>query len=511
MSIEPLDKKHRLAKNTIFSVAAWFFPIVVGFITTPILVKGLGVEQYGILAVILGFLSYSFTFGTGKVVAKYIPEYQAKGESQKISEVISATFWFSLFVALTGSVIVALLTNKIVTEVLLIPTESTDIATKALYIACATGVVMMTTQTFQYVLQGTHRFGGYLVLTNVNGLLLGGGNVILVFSGFGVVALMLWSLGVAVIIGFLFYVQARRSLPAMSITTRVNRGIFHSVAKYGGNIILFQIFANVLYIFERAWVTRRFGPQALTYYAVPMLLAVYMHGMLASFVQVLFPSFNELLNQPDKLTDIYKKGTKCVLAVVAFISLSYVCAGKMFLTLWVNAEFAELSYTLLVIHVFTFALIATAIISLQIAEAFKFSSLTVIITFTWMVIAIPLMIATADQWKSEGIALSRLAVVVITFPFIFYVENKFLGKVFWAFWLTSLLRIALASLLYAIVGYQIFTRFPFSWLTLIVGTLICGSLFAGTLFLTGYITSDEKALIRDFSNGLLRNQWKKLS
>mgnify|MGYP001255520009 FL=1 len=506
MPTDHLDKKSRLAKNTLFSVIAWFFPVIVGFVTTPILVTELGVEQYGIFAVILGFLSYSFTFGTGKVVAKYIPEYQVTDESGKISDVISATLWFSLFVALTGAVVVALLTNTIVTEVLLIPTGSTEIATKAFYIACVTGVVMMTTQTFQYVLQGLHRFGSYVVLTNLNGLLLGGGNVILVLNGFGVVALMLWSLCVAGILGLMFYFRARQSLPNAAIKTVIDRSILRSVIKYGGNIILFQIFANLLYVFERAWVTRQFGPKALTYYAVPMLLAVYMHGVLASFVQVLFPSFNELLNQRDKLIDIYKKGTKFVIAVVAFISLTYICAGKMFLTLWVNEEFAVNSYALLVIHVLTFALIAIAIISFQIAETFKFARLTVIITFTWMAVAIPLMIVTAGPWKSEGIALSRLAVVLITFPLVFYVEKAFLGGVFWHFWLTSLLRVGLASMLFAVVGYQIFNRFAYSWFTLIFGTLICGVLFAGILFLAGFLTSDEKALIRDFLNRMRRDQ-----
>ncbi|MFN0140370.1 MAG: oligosaccharide flippase family protein [Pyrinomonadaceae bacterium] len=504
MAADQRDGQGRLAKNTIFSMIGWFFPLVLGFVATPVLVTGLGPEQYGILAVILGFLSYSFTFGTGKVVAKFIPEYRAAGEYGKLSEVVSATLVFSLVIGLIGSIAIAVLANYIVSNILLIPTESQDAASKAFYFASATGLALMIGQAFQYLLQGLHRFGSYVLLTNLNGVLLAAGNITLVLNGFGIVAIMAWSFFVAALIGVLFFVNARRALPELKVDFRVNKAVLREVAKYGSNIILFQIFANILYIFERAWVTRKFGPQALTYYAVPMLLAIYMHGIVASFAQAIFPRVNELLNDRVGLTRLYQRATKIVLAVVAFIGASYVIAGKVFLSLWVSAEFSTNAYDLLVIHSVTFALLAIGIMPLQIAEAFRFSRLTVVITFSWMLIGVPLMILSADVWESEGIGISRLAVVVLTFPLILYVEKRFLGQVFSQFWLAALARICLATVAFSFVGYQIFLRFPGGWLTLFVGITVCGLLYAGLLFLTGYFTRADKDMIRDL---FARGRW----
>lgn len=503
MPVKPHEGKRRLASNTIFSLIAWFFPIVVGFVTTPILVEGLGAEQYGVLAVILGFLSYSFTFGTGKIVAKFLPEYRAAGEEGKLSQVVSATFLFSLLIGLIGALTVALLTPYIVANILLIPAGSQHTASTAFYFACATGLAMMVGQTFQYVLHGLHRFGSYVMLTTLNGFLLGAGNIVLVLNGFGVAAIMGWSLVAASVIGLLFYLQSRRYLPSPAIGLRVDRSLAREVVKYGGNIILFQIFANALYIFERAWVARKFGTQALTYYSVPMLLAIYMHGVVASFAQAIFPRVNELLNDRERLVTLYQRATKIVLAVVTFLCASYVLAGKMFLTLWVNADFAANSYNLLVIHSITFAFIASLIIALQIAEAFRFSSLTVIMTCTWMLLAIPLMIASADAWKSEGIGLARLAVVIVTVPLIFVVEKMFLGSVLVKFWVAALARICLATVAVALVGYHVFFFFRETWLTLVLGTLVCGTVYGGLLLLTGYFTRDEKAILRELiANGM---------
>ncbi len=476
---------------------AWFFPIAVGFVATPILVRGLGAESYGIYALVFGFLSYSFTFGTGKAVAKFIPEYRASGQNEKLSEVISATLWFSLAIALIGAVAIALLASYLVSNVLLIPAESRDAATTAFYLASATGLVTMVGQTFQFVLQGLQRFGSYVLLTNLNGLMLGTGNVILVLSGYGVVALVGWSLIVAITTCVLFYLTTRRLLPEFTITFRFDRSVRNAVFRYSGNIILFQIFGNLLYVFERVWVTRKFGPQGLAFYSVPMLLAIYIHGVIASFAQGLFPQINELLEQRDKLVSLYQKATKLVIAVVTFICVAYFTSGKLFLALWVSTEFAASSYDLLIVHSFTFALIAIAIFSLQIAEAFRFSLLMAVITCVWMILSIPLMIAAADVWGSIGVALSRLAGPLATFPLIFFVEKKFFGLVLWQFWLTAALRVLLAATVTTFVGYQIFQMLPQSWTALVVGVAACAGVFGVILFVTGYLSRGERDFVKD--------------
>jgi O-antigen/teichoic acid export membrane protein len=488
--------KRRLATNSVFSFGAWAFPMVVGFVTTPILIKKLGTEQYGILAIILAFLSYSFTFGIGKVVAKFVPEFRAAGNISKVNEVISATLWFSLLIGLIGSVAVAIWARYIVEDILLIVPDYQVTATIALYLACAGAVILMLSQTFQYVLQSLHRFANFSALTSLSGLLLGLGNIVLVLIGYGIVELLWWNLFVVVVTGTLFFLQTRRFLPDFTLTVKIDKALLKGVLEYGSNIIFFQIFTNVLYIFERAWVTRRFGSEAVTFYTVPMLLAFYIHHIVSSFGLALFPRINELLNEREALVALYQRSSKVVLAVVAFVCLSFICAGKMFLTMWVNADFAANSYSILVIHSLTFALLALTIIPLQIAEAYKFSRLTVLVTFVWMVVGIPLMIFAADPWGSAGVALSRLAVVVITFPLVLFVERQFLGNILWSSWLASCVRILAAAVAMSVAAFQIFSRFPDGWITLFVGIATCGLIYFGILLVTGYLTRQERELIR---------------
>ena len=490
--------KVRLVKNSIFSLIAWFFPIILGFIATPILVRGLGTEQYGLYAVILGFIGYSFTFGIGKVVAKYIPEFEATGRSERISDVVSTTLVVSVVIGLSGFSILAAFTPTIVTNLLLIAPENREVAANALYLACAIGFVTILSQVFQFVIQGMHKFGAYVILTNLSGLMIGIGNIVLVLSGFGLISLLVWNLFTIFLLGVLFFIQARRFVPNLRLRLRFDREIVTLVTRYAGSIILFQIFGNILLIFERSWVVRKFGAEAMTYYFVPMLLAIYMHGMMSSFVQAIFPVVNELLNDRDKLADLYRKTTKIVVAIVVLMVATFICSGKVFLTLWVNSELADHSYPLLMIHGITFGLIAIGIISLQIAESFRFAALTAIVTGTWMVIAIPFMILVADRYQSEGIAIARLTGVVITFPLIFFVEQRFLGKVFVGLWLGIVWRTAIAVIIAAAVQLIVLQNVTPSRITFVLCVGFSTMIYAVAMFLIGYFDPSERDLLLGF-------------
>ena len=179
--------------NSIFGVLAWFLPIVLGFFSTPIIVGGLGTEEYGIYAIILGFLSYSFTFGIGRVAAKFVAEYKASGNDDDISRAISATLIFSVAVGAVGATLLAFFTPWIVADVLNLPEAFRPKAEVGLYLACFAGLMLMISQVFQSTLQGRHRFGSYSVISNLSAVLLSGGNIVLAVNGYGLVE---WSHGI---------------------------------------------------------------------------------------------------------------------------------------------------------------------------------------------------------------------------------------------------------------------------------------------------------------------------
>ena len=490
-------KRPALAANSLFSVGAWLFPILLGFVSTPTLVRNLGSEQYGLLAVVLGFVSYSFTFGIGKVAGKFLPEYQALGEERKSVEAVSATFIFTLTVGIIGALCLLIAAPLIVRDVLLIDPAHQQTVIYCLYLASGVGLSAMLGQVFQFVLQGLHRFDNYVALMNLNALLLGGGNILLALNGFGIITLLSWNLTVALFTAILFYVRARHLFPPLALFTSFPRETFKAVARYAGNIILFQAFANALFIFERTWVMRKFGPQQLTFYFVPMILATYMHGFVASIVQATFPVVNEMLADRESVAALYRRANKIVLAIVVFTVTTFVTCGALFLRLWVNAELSENSATLLILHGLTFSVIAVGILALQTAEAFRFPVLTGIMTGSWMLLGIPLMIFFAEIWGAEGVAAARFAAaLVVSIPVIIFSEHRFLGGFQWRFWIAVGVRIVVAIAVTILVQKVALSFLGQSYVSLFVAGIVGGLTYLATLLIAGFVTEDDKELLR---------------
>lgn len=496
-------RKSRLATNTLLSVASWVFPLCLAFIATPLLVKSLGTEQYGIYAIALGFVSYAFSSGVGRIAAKYIPEYRASGETEKLSEAVSAAIWLTLMIGCFQAIMLVLAAPYIVSDVLLISPEAGEKVLLALYLASAGGLFLMIGYVFQFMLHGLNRFDRVALITILSAVLLNVGNVLLVLYGYGVLVLLMWNAVVFALIGFLYYGISRRLLPEFHFVFRIDKRTALSFATYASSIVAYQALISILFVFERTWIVRNFGTEALTFYVVPMMLAIYMHGLIASFVQVLFPVVNEVLRDIDKLKQIYQKATKVVLVTIVFIVGTYISSGKMFLQLWMDNEFAAKSYGLLVILSITFGINAIGTIVWQLAEAFKYPSLNAL-TAICLLVSIPLMVATADRWQSEGIAFSRLIGVLTIIPMIFYVEKRFLGQIFWSFWLGILSRTVIAAGAMMFVESQVLSRLETGWLNL-AGSAAAGSMvFCLVLVSIGFVTREERTLIREMLFGNIK-------
>lgn len=489
--------KISLITNSIFSLLSWFLPIVIGFIATPMIVKSLGNRDYGLYAVILGFVSYSFTFGVGRILMKYVAEYRGSGESDKIGEVASATFWLSLGIALSGTLIVVFSAKFIVSEVLYLPADQQEVGVVGLYLACAAIIATMLSQIFQFILQGLNRFGSYSLLTNISGVLLNIGNVTLALLGYGIVPLLMWNFVALTIMAAAFGYDAVRNLPEFSIRPNFRSKAWPAVLRYGSNIVLYQVFGNILLAFERAWIVRKFGPETATFYIIPMMLAIYMNGIIGSALVVLFPTVNELLGDRERLTELYHKASKLMVAIICLLSTMLICGGRPLLQLWINDEMATRSYSILVLHVLTFSLIAGMMMVWQLAEGFRAPSYNTLATFMWSLVAIPLMILTADAWNIEGIAFSRLVGVAVTMPLLFVVERRFLGSSHWRFWGAITWRVVAASGAMAAFLVAFFRYVPTRWVFVAAGFAIGGAVFGLTLLVTGFLTADERETIRN--------------
>lgn len=489
-----------IVRNSIYGFSTWLLPLALSFIATPVIVRSLGHEDYGIYALVLGFIAYSFNFNVGRAITKYIAEYRANGETGKISEVIAATLFLNLTVGGIGLGTIILTADFLVKSVFKIPLEAQEKTVYALYLAALTIFFLMLSQVFNAILQGIHRFDVYAKIYNANNILLISGNLALALAGFGLLPLLTWNLSLTIISAIVSALAAKRLLPEFSLKPNFRRETLNLVFSYSSGVIAYQILANLLLLFERGWITGKLGAESLTFYVVPMMLALYIHGFIASLVLVIFPLASELKDEKEKLLRLYQKATKIVAFLAIFLGASLIVEGKLFLTLWIGADFAERSATLLILHTVTFTLLAIEIVAWQMTEGLGYPKYNFYLFVICFIISICGMIGLIGDYGNFGVALARTVGFGTLFLSIFYVEKRFFGKIQVGFWLKLFAILAVSTFLAVLVEYFLTAKLGVSWISLIVSGLAGGAAYCLTAWLLGFVSEDEIALVKRIFN-----------
>lgn len=496
----PVNQNTRLIKNAFFNLLSWFLPIIITIFGTPVIVKNLGYEQYGLYVLLLGFVNYSFTLGIGRLVTKYVAEYNSQNRNDKISDIISNTLWVSILIGLLGIFLIAIFAEFIVKDILQVSEIHHKSALWGLYIAGVSISFIMVGQVFQSALQGFHRFDKISILITVTGFLLTIGNIVLSTFGIKFEGLLVWNLTVSALNCLFYFITAKHYSPDFKLILGFKRETVGLILNYSTGLIGYQIFSNIILIFERSWVTRKFGSENLTYYVIPMMIAIYLHAFIGTFVNVIFPVFSELQNQSEKLLKLYRRSTKIVYTIIMFAATSIICAGDLFLTLWFNKEFANNSSRILIFHTLSFSIYGFLVIIWQLSEGFGHPRFNALISLIWLSASIPLMIILGNQYGIIGVAVSRFIGNFITLPFILIGEKQFLGKVQWDFWKQFIWKMSVTIFFTATMEIICFKYLPISWLTLFFGGFIGFAVYAAGLLLTKYFTDDELELVKNLLN-----------
>jgi len=103
-----MGKSLKLFKNTVSNVGFKIITMGLGFISLPIVIANVGVEEYGLLTLSNTIIGYFFLFNMGfpTGVTKYIAEYQAQGKTEEVNDVINSSILFYIIIGFTVMILV---------------------------------------------------------------------------------------------------------------------------------------------------------------------------------------------------------------------------------------------------------------------------------------------------------------------------------------------------------------------------------------------------------------------
>ena len=493
----------KVVKGSLWSLAGQVLPLGVMLFSTPVVIRFLGAEGYGVLilvALIPGYL-YFADFGMGMASTKFGSEAYAQGDQDKEGRIVRTSALIAFLASVPFGLAIFIFSASII-ELLNVPGHYQADAVLALRIASITFTVNFLNNIFNTPQLARLRMDLNTLVTSGFRILGIIATPIVLYLGGGIVGavLVLMIVSLLTLAGHMFI--SRRLLPDLFGVT-IDRQSIRPLIKFGGALAIAGIAAAMLLNVEKLVLTRVTSVQILAYYSVAFTFANMATMFSLAMGQSLVPAFSQLLSPEKKaqLNSLFSRAMRInIFGLLPVLTVLCVIA-RPFFTTWAGEDFGREStwpfYVLLIGLFFHLnAYIPAGIL-------FAAGRTDIIAKMYWIEL-LPYLAATAFltiRFGAMGAAIAwSLRVIIEVFIYV-RLAKSVVGAQFSLREQLSGLLIGLLILSPPIVFTVFYNEFP-AWL--VVALAVCIALYAFMLWKT-LIDADEKVWINrkveDFLTG----------
>lgn len=335
-----------IARNTRWNLVGLALPILVAVIAIPLLIKGLGNERFGTLAivwVVMGYLAL-LDLGMGQATIKFVAEHADHSRFRELNELVWNSVSGHCVLGLTGGLILAVCTPWFVADVFNIPEPLEPEARRAFYLVAASIPLILLSGCLRGVLEALHRFDlANLVKSPASVINYLGPLVVVQFSN-ALSAIVAFISAFRIVTLIAFACLCYRALPSFSLRFGFDPGIVRTLAQYGGWLTVSSLVTPIIVFADRFYIAIFFSLEAVTYYVTPYEVVTKLWILSAGLLGVLFPVFSALSGrETGKLRALSTRALLFLLVVTAPLTGLILLFGRELLNLWVGPDFAAYS------------------------------------------------------------------------------------------------------------------------------------------------------------------------
>lgn len=335
-----------IAKNTVYNIMGYGIPMVFAVVFIPFLIKGLGIERFGILNIVwivIGYFSF-FDFGIGKSLTKVIAEKIGVGKKEQIPGI----FWNSLFLIMVISLIISgilfFLVPSLTSKYFNISKTLRPEAVYTFYALVVSIPILTTTAAVRGVLEAYQKFGVINILRVFLGTFTFLGPIIVLVITNSLFWIVVFLIFIRSIIWVLYLLNSFKINPAIKADFNLNfdfkvikpvlmMSMWITVANIVGPLILYS---------DRFLIGILISMAAVTYYATPFEVVSKLLLLPSALVGVLYPVFSaSFLSKPDISKRLFIRGAKFIFLIIYPIVFLIVVFAREGMTLWLGINFAQ--------------------------------------------------------------------------------------------------------------------------------------------------------------------------
>ena len=422
MTMEGPHRRGLIARNSIFNLLGQVLPMLVGVLTIPYIVRGLGTDGYGILSIawmVLGYFSV-FDLGLSRATVKFVAENLSPDKIDKVPELVWTSLGLLCLLGCAGGLLVAGFVPVAVTHFFKMPASFVGEARTALFILAASMPVILGNDAIRGVLEATQRFDLVNYVKVPASICFYLAAAVAIPLGIGVVGivsiLVLIRLSTAVIYLFLCF----KVIPNLRTTPRISRKAMGPLSIYGGWIMVSNITGPIFGYLERFLIASVLSVSMLTFYSAPFDLVSKVIIFPASITSVLFPYFSYHADRSRAVvSNTTSRSLQYLFLVMTPVIATFVFFSRDILQLWLGTQFANQSTAVMQIISMVFFLNVFAMVPFTSVQALGRPDLKAILD----IIALPTYAIACwflmHRMGINGAAWAKLFITVVDCTFLF--------------------------------------------------------------------------------------------
>jgi O-antigen/teichoic acid export membrane protein len=334
-----------IIKNTVFNAIGRFWGILVTIVLTPYILKYIGIERYGIWAIV-GVLTGYFSlldFGMGTSFVKYIAEYYAKEDYKSINQVVSTGVAFYSLFALMVIPLAFIIMNPLL-SLFRIPPGLHGEAYFVFRLGVVLFVISNAISPFQALQGGLQRMDVSNKISIGVSIPMIFGTVYFLKAGYGLRGLMLNNAIILAISGTANVLAGFKILPEVRCSPAlVTKEMLRKLLDFGYKLQLAKIADAIVFQTDRLLIAHFLSVGEVGLYQLGSSIAQQTRQVPLLLVSAILPAASELDAKSEhvKLKELYLKGTKYLILVSFPLIFFTMASAQLIMRLWVGPGYEK--------------------------------------------------------------------------------------------------------------------------------------------------------------------------
>ena len=333
-----------LARNVVWNLIGSGAPMLVAVFCIPVLVRGLGTDRFGVLALAWALIGYAslFDLGLGRALTQLVAKKIGAGEGNEIPVLVWTSLILMLLVGFIGVLVAFVLSPWLVHRALNVPGSLQRETLDSFYLLGLSIPVVISTAGLRGLLEAHQRFDLVNALRIPMGLFtFSGPLLVLPFSNslFPVVAVLV---GGRLIAWAAHLLLCLRVAPELRHRIAWHRPAVGPLLRFGGWMTVSNVVGPLMVTFDRFVIGALVSISAVAYYATPYEMVTKFWIIPGALVGVMFPAFStSSIQDRNRMAQFFGRSVKYVLLVLFPIVLLVVVLAPDGLKVWLGAEYAR--------------------------------------------------------------------------------------------------------------------------------------------------------------------------